>query len=127
MMNVKKKMVTYGEIVDKFMRGFKILKYKVDRYDVTYRPACSLADYKLQQTIEVDVIHLRKLNCTYVAMTSKGFLACFSCHKDDPTLVLRVDGLVDYDDIHRDDTILAALDEVYTLWDEKMHQDKEEP
>ena len=127
-MEVKKKMTTYGEIFNRYIRGFNFLKYKVGAWGVSFRPACTLAHYKVPYDYEVDLIHLKKLDCTYAAITCQGaFGSCFGRpFHDNECLVLRFDGQIDkYEDIP-EEILTAALSELYEIHEEKMHEKKEE-
>lgn len=124
-MEFKRKMTTYGEIFDKYLGGFKHLKYGVESWKIQYRPSCTLADFKLTNTFEVDVIHLRRLDCTYIAITCMGFLDLFGPLKSADTLVLRFDGTKKYDEID-DEVVKAALYEMYCLFEKKLEEREEE-
>ena len=120
-MEFKRKMTTYGEIFDKYIGGFNHLKYGLERWKIQYRPSCTSADFKLTNTFEIDVIHLRRLDCTYMAITCTGFLDLIGPSRSEDTLVLRFDGIKKYDDID-EDVVTAALNEMYNLYDKKFKE-----
>ena len=127
-MEVKRKMTTYEEVFNRSIRGFNFLKYKVSAWSVSFRPACTLAHFKMSYDYEVDLIHLKKLNYTYAAITCQGaFGSCFGRpFRDDECLVLRLEGQIStYEDIP-DEILTAALSELYEIHEEKMHEKKEE-
>lgn len=122
---MKIKKVTWEELGRRYIKGFNRLKYKVNSYKVSYRPSHDLNHFKLECTFIANLIHLRKQDVTYVALTCVGFFMLAGPSDDAETLVFRMAGnLTDLDDLPQE-WYHAALDELYSNYEEKLKDKKE--
>jgi len=124
---VKVKRTIWGEIKKRYISGFNAIKYKNVVYDVEYRPSFRLADgIKLPANYIVVLIHLRKKDITYAAITCRGWLGMFGPFDSDSAIVLRCEGYINDIKLLPEEEYIAALSELYDSYEEKMKERRKE-
>lgn len=122
-MEVKVKKTTWGVVKEKYISGFKRLKYNTWSY------------YKMKwgkilfpHTFYVTPIYLKKKDITYFVIVDVGFIDLFNHPLDsDECIVLRYPGkITELDNVKDDDVFKATFEELYEAKEKSLDTKNEE-